>query len=220
MPDKFYTLKNDDSLDDHGQPRNRQWGGERLANRSMDELLGLCKGLVADGVLSDEETTCLTGWLKANRQVVNLWPANILAARIEKILEDRIVDQEERKELFALLQDIVGQGTLEGVAAHLSSKLPMTKPAPPVFFTNQRFCFTGRFFFGPRAKCEQEVQSRGGIVQSNVTLQTNYLVIGILASTDWIHSTHGRKIEHAVELERKGNPIALISEHHWMDHLL
>ena len=96
MPDKFYTLKYNDSLDDHGQPRNRQWGAERLADRSMDELLGLCKGLVTDGVLFDEETACLTSWLKANRQVGDLWPANILGARIGKILEDRVVDPKDQ----------------------------------------------------------------------------------------------------------------------------
>jgi len=44
MPDKFYTLKNDGGLDDHGQPRNRRFNAKRRLDRSVDELLGLCKG--------------------------------------------------------------------------------------------------------------------------------------------------------------------------------
>lgn len=178
------------------------------------------QGLIADGVVSDEEMAYLTSWLQANRDALNQWPANVLATRVEQIIEDRVVDTTEREDLFSLLCEVVGKGSVVSVGANLSTTLPLTKPAPPVFFTKQQFCLTGRFFFGLRAACEREIISRGGLIQSNVTLQTNYLVIGTIGSTDWIHTTHGRKIESAVELEKKGHPIALISEQHWTDHLL
>ena len=88
------------------------------------------------------------------------------------------------------------------------------------FFKNQCFCLTGKFMMGPRANHEFEIKDRGGITHANVTEETNYLVIGSMGSTDWLHSTFGRKIEKAVSLAERGHPIALISEEHWADHLL
>lgn len=220
MPDKIYTLKGDDERNEHGQMRHRQFNAERLAKRSMDELLGICKGLVADHVVNDEETAYLIGWTNTHRPLMSQWPGTVLGARIEKILADRIVTPEEREDLFVLLKEVVGVGTVEGKIENFTSTLPITRPAPPIFFTDQKFCFTGRFFYGTRADCEHAVLSRSGYVQPNVTLETNYLVLGTFASTDWLHSTHGLKIQKALDYQQRGQPLALISEQHWTDHLL
>jgi hypothetical protein len=40
-------------------------------------------------------------------------------------------------------------------------------------------------------------------------------VIGSIGSRDWIHSTHGRKIETAVAMRERGHSIALVGEEHW-----
>lgn len=63
MPDGFYILRNPSrssypALDDHGQPKNRRWNAKRLDERSVDEFLGLCRGLVADGLLTDFPRVC------------------------------------------------------------------------------------------------------------------------------------------------------------------
>lgn len=222
MADRLYVLKRFGGLDKHGQPFDRQVNARRLAERSLDELLGICKAVAADGAISEEETFFLVSWLNNNKEVVGCWPANVLAARVDKIMEDRIVDQEERAELLALLTEITGQGsgTIDRFTTHLTTMLPLTKPAPPVFFKEHTFCLTGRFFWGSRRACEQEVSDRGGRAHPRVTREVNYLVLGTLGSTDWIHSTHGRKIEYAIELKQKGGPVAIISEQHWTDHLL
>jgi NAD-dependent DNA ligase len=98
--------------------------------------------------------------------------------------------------------------------------LPLSKPAPPIFFQDQQFCFTGRFAWGSRKQCEAETRSRGGSTQVNVTQETNFLIIGSIGSRDWLHSTHGRKIEYAQKLTSSEFPIAIVSEEHWVDHLL
>lgn len=219
MGKRLYVLRRS-GIDVHGQPMNRAWSAPRLADRSLDELLGICKGMVADHILVEDESAFLLSWLQANQHVLDTWPANMIAARIDLFLEDGKIDQEERADLFRLLAEIVGQTKTAEPAVNISTALPLTKPAPPVFFTDQRFCLTGRFVLGPRANVEYEIQDRGGQLQANVTEATNYLVIGDIGSTDWLHSTHGRKIERAVELAARGLPVALISEEHWADHLL
>ena len=42
--------------------------------------------------------------------------------------------------------------------------------------------------------------------------QTDYLVIGILGSEDWIHTSYGRKIEKAIEIKQKGFNVAIIQK--------
>ncbi|MEK7784386.1 MAG: BRCT domain-containing protein [Chloroflexota bacterium] len=220
MGKQVYLLRRPGKLGTHGQPTSESWNAPRIATRSIDELIGISKGLISDHVLNEEELGFLTSWLNANQHVLDVWPANVLAARINLILEDKIIDQEEREDLFTLLAEIVGYAQRGADGTNRSTTLPFTKPAPPVFFKNQYFCLTGQFVMGPRANHEFEIKARGGITHVNVTEQTNYLVIGSMGSTDWLHSTYGRKIETAVSLAERGHPIALISEEHWADHLL
>ena len=220
MDKRIYILRRPSKLGPHGQPTNHTWNAPRLADRSIDELIGLCKGFTADGRISEDEVNYLTSWLNTNQHAIDVWPANAIVARINQILVDKIIDPEERADLFQLLAEVVGQSKNNGPSPNSSTVLPLTKPAPPVFFTNQRFCLTGKFVMGPRANHEFEIKDRGGIIHANVTEETNYLIIGTLGSSDWLHSTYGRKIEKAVAMAERGNPIALISEEHWADHLI
>lgn len=231
MPFRRYVLRrpHNKKLDAHGQPTNRYWHARRITDRSIDELIGLCKGLAADMVLVEAECAALLSWLQANQHTLDTWPASILAARIDQFLEDDVIDDQERADLFELLTELVGQAKPlsdpnaladESTEVNRSTALPLTKPAPPVFFTDHRFCLTGRFLYGPRANVEYEITDRGGIVQPTVTQATHYLVIGDIGSRDWLHSTHGLKIERAAALASDGHPIAIVSEEHWADHLL
>lgn len=230
MPFRRYVLRRPhNKLGAHGQPTNRDWSAQRITDRSIDELIGLCKGMAADKILVEAECAALLGWLQANQHTLDTWPASILAARIDLFLEDGVIDDQERADLFQLLNDLIGQAKPlsnpdalagESTDVNRATALPLTNPAPPVFFTDHRFCLTGRFLYGPRANVEYEIKDRGGIVQPTVTQATHYLVIGDIGSSDWLHSTHGLKIERAAALALDGHPIAIIPEEHWADHLL
>lgn len=54
------------------------------------------------------------------------------------------------------------------------------------------------------------------ISSKNVTKKVNYLVIGELASRDWVASSHGRKIEKALVFKEKGVPVMMLSEKDWV----
>jgi NAD-dependent DNA ligase len=219
MPDRIYVLKSSQGEDDDGQPMNRRFNTKRLAERTTDELLGVCKGMIFDGVITADEVNALISWLGEHRHIANVWPVDALFTRIARMLEDQVIDEDERKELFTLLTDITGLGSVENIVCRGSTTLPLTKPAPAITFDSQTFCFTGKFYYGTRKRCMQVITEQGGKAEADVTLRTNYLVIGTIGSTDWIHSTHGRKIEHAVELNKKGHPVMLVSEEHWAKHL-
>jgi len=49
-------------------------------------------------------------------------------------------------------------------------------------------------------------------------MSTDYLVIGEIGSSNWVHSSFGRKIEKAMELKEKGR-ISIVSEKHMQEFL-
>lgn len=206
-------------LDADGQPFNRCYNAKRIAERGLDELIGLCKGCIADGFVHQREAEYLLKWLEGNAHVADEWPANVIAARIEEYLRDGHLDDQERADLFDLLSQATGEGQLRHLADNKSTELPIDTPPPDLLFEQRLFCFTGKFVFGTRAQCEREILTLGGQVASTITQKTNYLVVGLLGSRDWMHSTHGRKIEAAVQLRDRGLPISIVSEDHWAEQI-
>jgi len=206
-------------LDAHGQPLNRRFSAKRLADRGIDELIGLCKGFIADGQVVQAEAEFLYQWILRNQRTINIWPVNILYERLWEMLKDGIVDDEEQKELLELLHQFTGESPVMECVENMSCSLPIDKPEPELVFERNVYCFTGKFVYGTRKQVEGEAISRGAVVKSNPTLQTDFLVIGLIGSKDWIHSTHGRKIEYAVQLKSQEHKIAIVSEEHWTNYL-
>ncbi len=207
-------------LNEDGQLKNRWINARRLADRSTDELLGICKGVLADADVNIDEVNFLCRWLEANAEYINQWPANILSERIIEILSDKIVNKGEKRELFNLLNEITGgTKTFYDSLKNNSAILPLCVPPPDIVFKKRMFCFTGNFLYGTRNRCEREIEQRGGLAQKQPAQNTNYLIIGHLGSTDWMHTSFGRKIESAVKFRDSGVPISIISEEHWVKFL-
>jgi len=98
----------------------------------------------------------------------------------------------------------------------LADESPFDMPQPRLQFAGKRFCFTGKFEFGPRTECVKSIEGLGGEFTKSVRVSTDYLVIGCLGNPTWVKDQYGRKIERAILLRReKGSP-AIISENHWM----
>lgn len=201
-------------LNEHAQPIfHSRKDFVRLNERRIDEMIGICKGIIADKEITQQEADFLYQWLTNNAGIANSWPANILYQRIDKILKDNTLDRDEKVELLDTLHQITGGISQNGIK-NISTKLPLTEPPPPVIFKDQNYCFTGRFATGTRKQVESIVIEQGSRTHKIPTLDTDYLVIGFIGSIDWIHSTHGRKIERAVEIQKE-RAIKIISEEYW-----
>lgn len=204
-------------IDEHGQPIIRTFNASRLNDRMIDELIGLCRGVLFDGSVSELEANALLKWLDANREIADHWPANVLYKRIARMMTDEQLDQEEQRELLDILVEITGMPKQEASVKSGSTALPLCVPLPKIIFPGKMFCFTGKFVSGTRKQVQAAAITRGGEVKDSPTNSTNYLVIGSIGSTDWIHSTHGRKIEKAVQLREEGRPIHIIAEEYWVE---
>lgn len=191
---------------------------KRIEDRSISELIGIARGMVADGSINELEAEFLVQWLKENSHIT-CWPFDVLNRRVLAMMDDGVIDEEERKEIFSLLKSLIGEKPVAEHVASFSSTLPLTKPEPPIIFEGRTFCFTGKFAFGQRRDCEAAVEQLGGCPQPRVTTTLDYLVIGFLGNEDWMHSTFGRKIQQAIDYNAKGRKIAIISEDAWAQAL-
>ena len=205
-------------LDEHGQPTNKGLNWHRDFVKSVQSLLGLCKGLLADNVLTEQEIIFLDTWLKENEQITRAWPANVIADRLQAVLDDGIITQEEAEDLKSTLESILGGGLQDGAVDGMATRLPVQK-IDTLEFEARLFCLTGRFVYGPRKKCERAIIDRGGVVHPRVVKNLHYLVIGTLASRDWVHTSHGRKIESAIKAKEGGGSITIVAEEDWVRFL-
>lgn len=195
--------------------------GARLEDRATSELIGICRGVLADGVVCEQEAAFLLGWIERHEALADEYPFSLLYGRLAAALQDGVLDADEEADLLDSMVGLVGgERRIEGeVGASLASSLPLCRPAPDVDHRGRIFVVTGTFEFGARADVVNAIAAMGGRVHGNVVQSVNYLVIGAAASRDWAHSSYGRKIEKAVEYRAGGVPIAIISEAHWRGFL-
>jgi len=203
-------------LDDHGQPINRLYSRKRLNDRAIDELIGMSRGIIADQRVNQKEAVFLKSWMEANVSYCEDNLVNQLYCRIQEMLTDNVLDQNEQEELLGILREFTGESTVE-IPQNLSSIFPLCQPPPIIEFPTMTFCLTGKFAYGPRRICEKVIEERGGRSTNSINYAVDYLVIGTFSSSDWAHTSYGRKIEKAVEYREKSGGISIISEDHWAD---
>lgn len=189
----------------------------RIDDRQVNELLGMAKMITADGVVSQDEAEYLQKWLVANQAVSSNPVVARLMQRVDAMLRDNMLDQDEAAELFETLQRFTG-GDFELGELTKASRLPIDSPVPDICFSGRQYVFTGTFAFGARKECERAVSERGGSA-GRLSRGTDYLVIGVYATDSWAHSAFGRKIEQALDMRQKGYVPAIVSEEDWVANL-
>ena len=192
-------------------------GGDRLTSRQIDELVGLARGVAADGYLNQAEAEFLQKWLAANQTISDQPLVRTLYERINEVLADGFLDPDESAALLETL-NAFSRRDFELGEVLKPSTLPLCEPPPPLSFEGRVFCFTGKFLFGERKDCERAVAERGAVFGS-LTRRTDFLVIGAYATESWKHSPFGNKILKACAMRDGGGRISIISEEHWKRHL-
>ncbi|WP_318826010.1 BRCT domain-containing protein [Providencia sp. PROV252] len=161
-------------------------------------LNGLCKGIIADRQLGFDEINYLDWWLTQNGMLKRNYPGKHLYELIKTIKEDGIIDKNESEILYKALVDFSGTDLDSGVVDGLSCHLPCDD-IDNFDISGVSICLTGNFLTGKRSLVSKMIEDAGGKVIDRVTQSADYLVIGALSSRDWRYSSHGRKIEKAIE---------------------
>lgn len=186
------------------------------AAKAIDQLTGVCAGILADGAVSEAEAKFFAEWVNQYTHLEPIWPFTDVLARVERIFSDGQCDEDEREELKGVMESLCGYTSDANPSETYSTTLPLDEPFPELVFPEREYVITGKFAFGTRKKVCEAILGRGGVpVDSSPTRRSHYLVVGLFSSRDWINTNHGRKIERALELRSSGSGIAIISEQHW-----
>ena len=96
-------------VDLHGKKVTQRLSEARFNSIDIPELIGLCKGVLADGTINLAEAEFIQGWLNDRSDVLCTWPADELHGQLAVVLEDGNLTAEEEGELIDLLEEITGE---------------------------------------------------------------------------------------------------------------
>lgn len=196
----------------------RYRGGAAQDERQViNTLQGFLSGIAADRALVDAEVYQLESWLDDHREFAASFPFDVILDRVTATLEDRHISEDERADLLETIDSLQGGSFLEiGAAGGLATR--HTFDAPDILPHNRHvFCVTGKFAWGPRKAVERQIKTLGGKTAAGVSKKISYLLVGTFASRDWIGTSHGRKIEQAMEYRDKADGWPqIIAEEHWL----
>ena len=189
-------------------------------NRAVEHLLGMVTGMVADAELNNKEIQLLRLWMISHPEATATFPGSVIQKKVAQILEDGIITEDERSHLLQTLTALAaGDFDATGSADAQIINLPIDD-AVTIELKNTLICLTGEFLYGTRAACERLVLRAGAMCADNVSKKVDILIVGTRVSTEWAHTSFGRKIQRAVELQSQGHPIEIISERRMMDALV
>lgn len=218
MARDYYLKKTpNDDQSHHGQPPSN-FNKAMRSERGIDEMLGICKGILADGTVVEEEARFLSIWIRENPEVCGMFPGKLLVERLNRIFLDGVCSEDEREDLRALLMSFTGQTDKVPVGQAGSTRIIFEDPEPLIVIAGKSFSFTGKFVSGTRTWCADQTTKRGGIFHERPNVETKFLIVGTGGSRDWIHTSYGRKIEAAVEYREKYGT-KIVSEEHWVTFL-
>lgn len=96
-------------LDPGQTPMSRQLARASRDSADIAELIGLCKGVLADGTINQAEAEFIKDWLDDRSDTIDLWPARELHQLLGRALADGVLTTEDEEELIVLLEDMTGE---------------------------------------------------------------------------------------------------------------
>ena len=154
--------------DEQNQLVTRAIRAKDVCDRKADELIGICRGIIADGEINQKEAEFIINWINLNCDLVSSYPFNIVYTRISEMLSDGYLSEDEKEDLFDSMTKLTGGEVIGEENESMSSTLPLCVPAPKIVFDGSSFVFTGVFTTGARKVLEELVKELGGVIHDIV----------------------------------------------------
>lgn len=164
---------------------------------SLQILNGILDGIVCDQKVNQKEIENLNAWLKQNDYLKDVYPYDKVLLEVSKVLEDRILTEEESNYILGIFNEIVH---------------PEFNNDENIDFDGKTFCLTGEFKNATKQEISKKLQDLGGIEKTGVSSKLNYLIVGGVGSEAWKFGKIGGKQAKAQELNEKGANIKIIDE--------
>lgn len=190
-----------------------------LVTSSLQFLSGLIHGILADGVISNEEIYALKNWIITNDYLSGCYPFDEIESLLSTILSDGKITDEERSILTAFLSDFIDLTTSYNINEPEMNRLKekysiggICALCQEIDFDGNVFCFTGQSNKAKRQEISEIIESHGGIFKNHVNNKTKYLIVGNSGNPCWAFSCYGRKIEDAVNRRKSGQNLVIVNE--------
>ncbi|MDR4892012.1 MULTISPECIES: BRCT domain-containing protein [Chryseobacterium] len=180
-------------------------------------LQGIFHGILADGILNDDEIFKLHEWLSENEHLNSHYPYDEIRSLVLSIVADKKINEEERAVLTAFIKQFVELKNTE-IAEKVEKDTEGVSISgicavdPEITFENKTFCITGILSRGTRNELQEAISNKGGIPVNTISRKTDYLIIGDTNNACWSYSCYGRKVEKALDLRKSGHTIILVHE--------
>lgn len=172
--------------------------------RSLYEFMSILEGISIDETISDEEIVELKKWMQVNNQFKGAYPFNQILTLLDKVLDNKQIDQVIEDELLYLIKTFFKPDLDQCEFVDIKDKV---------------ICLTGNFSFGQRSQLEKLIVLKQGIVSQSVTKKVDYLVLGSKGSAGYKYGKYGAKINKALMMKSAGHKIELLSEARLMEML-
>ena len=96
-------------IDQQGKKMTIRLSEARFNSIDVPELIGLCKGVMADGTINLAEAEFILSWLQNRTDVLQTWPADVLYRLLTRVLDDHALSDDETAELTTLLEEIIDE---------------------------------------------------------------------------------------------------------------
>jgi NAD-dependent DNA ligase len=185
----------------------------------IQRLHGILHGVLADGVLSDQEIRNLSEWVAENEHLKGCYPFDEIDSLLTSILADGKIDEKERSTLKAFLDDfvIVGGVPPELIGTRHLSISGVCAACPQITFEGKLFCLTGESPKVSRSEFAKKIAAVGGTFVENVRQDLDYLVVCAEGNYCWAFACYGRKVEKAVTYRKQGARIIIVHENDFWD---
>ncbi|MEL4371389.1 BRCT domain-containing protein [Shewanella xiamenensis] len=192
-----------------------------IVTADLQRLHAILGGIIADGVINEDELNGLAEWIAEHDHLRACWPYDEVDSLITSVMADQRIDAQEHKMLFNFFSEFIltlddntitnplseEQRTLVGICA----------ACPDIAFEGSTFCFTGASSKYTRSGFNSIVEQLGGMSAKHVSKKVNYLVIGAEGNPCWAYACYGRKVEEAVKLRKEGVTLLIVHEHDFHD---
>jgi len=120
------------ALDEHGQPVIRGYNESRRIDRAVNEMIGLLRGIIANGSVTPAAIIELAQWLLRNSEAATTWPVSAVVNEVGPILGTSRITKRDCERLHSLFLQVTGPDA--GLHENAATRLPLTAPAPSVIF--------------------------------------------------------------------------------------
>lgn len=185
----------------------------------IQRLHGILHGVLADGVLADEELRKLSDWVVDNEHLKGCYPFDEIDSLLTSILADGKIEEKERLQLKTFLDDfvIVGGVPHDKTGTRHLAVSGVCAMCPEIIFSDKSFCLTGESRKATRTEIERMIENVGGEVLGGIREDLDYLIVCSAGNSCWAFSCYGRKVEKAVDYRKRGVRLVIAHENDLWD---